>query len=111
MIRQMGARESVVVFCFDIDAVATAKKLDPGIPVCFLNSAISEKDIQKIAEIGGDYAGSGSGGSAEIIGYAHQQKVKYWRWTVNSVDEMQKQIAGGVDGIITNYPQVLVKLR
>jgi len=31
-------------------------------------------------------------------------------WTVNEVDDMKQQIAIGVDGIITDYPDRLIDL-
>jgi glycerophosphoryl diester phosphodiesterase len=110
LIEEMHAEKSVIIFCFDFDAIATAKKINPKIPVCYLKGEIAEEDFQSLKSIGGEVIGSGSGGEAGIIEKAHAEDLAFWRWTVNSVEEMQALIDGGIDGIITNYPQELVKL-
>jgi len=110
LIQEMKAEESVIIFCFDFDAISTAKQMNSKIPVCYLRGLIEEEHIQKLKAIDGEFVGSGSQGTASIIEFAHTQGVKYWRWTVNSVDEMKTLISRGIDGIITNYPQEMVKL-
>jgi len=46
----------------------------------------------------------------ELVGNAHAHDLKVVAWTANDPDEMQKLIAAGVDGIITDYPDRLVEL-
>lgn len=46
----------------------------------------------------------------DLVKDAHKHHLKVVVWTVDHPDEMQRMIAYGVDGIITNYPQVLRKI-
>jgi glycerophosphoryl diester phosphodiesterase len=46
----------------------------------------------------------------ELVTDAHAHDLSVVAWTANTVEEMQKLISAGVDGIITNYPQRLVEL-
>jgi glycerophosphoryl diester phosphodiesterase len=46
----------------------------------------------------------------ELVTEAHAHDLRVVAWTANTVDEMQKLISAGVDGIITNYPDRLVEL-
>jgi len=110
LIEEMNAEKSVIIFCFDFDAVALSKEMNPKIPVLYLHSQIEEEHLQDIKEIGGEMAGSGSGKPDDIIDKAHAGDLEFWVWTVNKIDDMKALIDRGVDGIITNYPQELIKL-
>lgn len=46
----------------------------------------------------------------EDVQYLHSQNIKVIPWTVNSVDDMKKVKALGVDGIITDYPNLIGEL-
>jgi glycerophosphoryl diester phosphodiesterase len=45
------------------------------------------------------------------LAQAKQLGVRVIPWTVNEVDDMRRMMAWGVDGIITDYPDVLIALR
>ena len=49
--------------------------------------------------------------SAQLVQEAHAYHLKVVPWTVDTVSDMRSMIAFGVDGIITNYPQVLIGVR
>lgn len=110
LIEEMNAEKSVIIFCFDFDAVSLSKDINPRIPVCYLNGKITEDHFGDVLSIGGEVAGSGSAEPEDIINKAHDADLNFWVWTVNSVEDMKSLIDRGVDGIITNYPQDLVKL-
>jgi len=42
--------------------------------------------------------------SKEKVEFLHEQGMKVIPWTINEIDDMNKVIAMGVDGIITDYP-------
>lgn len=42
--------------------------------------------------------------TADFVSEAHDRGMKVIPWTVNTVEEMRKQLKMGVDGIITDYP-------
>jgi glycerophosphoryl diester phosphodiesterase len=42
----------------------------------------------------------------EVVKSCHRKGVKVIPWTVNEREEMEKLVALGVDGIITDYPDL-----
>src|SRR5690606_5102955 len=46
----------------------------------------------------------------EFVNAAHERNLKVHVWTINSPDEMRRLIDLGVDGIMTDYPNELMKL-
>jgi glycerophosphoryl diester phosphodiesterase len=44
------------------------------------------------------------------IRLAHAGGIRIHAWTVNTQEEMKKAIALGVDGIITNHPDRLIRI-
>lgn len=43
----------------------------------------------------------------DTVALIHRYGLKTHTWTVNSAQDMHRAIDWGIDGIITNYPQVL----
>ncbi|MCX2483444.1 glycerophosphodiester phosphodiesterase family protein [Pedobacter sp. MR2016-24] len=46
----------------------------------------------------------------EMVDAAHRDKVIVLPWTVNTIDEIRKMEALGVDGIISDYPNLLIEV-
>jgi glycerophosphoryl diester phosphodiesterase len=46
----------------------------------------------------------------ELVKEAHDKKMQVLPWTVNEVSDMEKMMFLQVDGIITDYPDRLVKI-
>lgn len=46
----------------------------------------------------------------ELVKQAHEKKIQVLPWTVNESADMEKMISYGVDGIISDYPDRLIKL-
>ncbi len=44
--------------------------------------------------------------TAELVAACHQRNIRIIPWTVNTLDEMKRLKALGVDGIITDYPDL-----
>lgn len=64
--------------------------------------------IDQMSLIGGEWVGSGGTITQALIDYAHSKNVLFNGWTINTASQMLTLIALGIDGITTNYPQVLV---
>jgi len=43
----------------------------------------------------------------EMVEQVHAMKMKLIPWTVNSLEEMEALVILGVDGIITDYPNLI----
>ena len=48
--------------------------------------------------------------TSSFISTAHRHNVDVYVWTVNGEDDMRRYIANGADGIITDYPDRLLKV-
>jgi glycerophosphoryl diester phosphodiesterase len=48
--------------------------------------------------------------TTRLIDAAHDRNLQVHAWTINDVDDMQRLIDLGVDGIITDYPDRLMHL-
>jgi glycerophosphoryl diester phosphodiesterase len=48
--------------------------------------------------------------SAEFVASAHARNLRVHAWTVNAEDDMRRLISFGVDGVMTDYPDRLLKL-
>lgn len=48
--------------------------------------------------------------NADLISAAHDLNIKVIPWTVNDADSVKSQIELGVDGIITDYPEIGLKV-
>ena len=46
--------------------------------------------------------------NANVISWAHKQSMKVIPWTVNTREEMDTLVQMGVDGIITDYPNLIL---
>jgi glycerophosphoryl diester phosphodiesterase len=46
----------------------------------------------------------------EMVNAAHEQKVTVIPWTVNTIAEIKKMESFGVDGIISDYPDLLIEV-
>lgn len=57
-----------------------------------------------------EWAGSLHVLSAEFVAAAHARHLRVHAWTVNSEDDMRRLLALGVDGIMTDYPDRLLKV-
>lgn len=47
----------------------------------------------------------------KFIRKAHKHKIKVYSWVLNTKRGMKKQISRGVDGIYTNYPDILLEVE
>ncbi len=69
-----------------------------------------EKAIQSLGFIPTIYSPYYKLVNAKLMAYAKQIGMQVIPWTVNEADDMQKMLELGVDGIITDYPNVLMEL-
>ena len=49
--------------------------------------------------------------TAELVSACHREKIKLVPWTVNELKEMKRLVQLGVDGIISDYPDLFPELR
>ncbi|MFA6980846.1 MAG: LamG-like jellyroll fold domain-containing protein [Ignavibacteriaceae bacterium] len=110
MIQDYGMQSRVVVSSFNFAQISQVKSLDTTISVQLFGT-ITNFNIDQVANIGGEWVGSGGTTTQAIIDYAHSKNVLYNAWTINSAAQMIPLIKTTiVDGITTDAPDVLIAL-
>jgi glycerophosphoryl diester phosphodiesterase len=69
-----------------------------------------EEDLKNLGFVPAIYSPYYTGVNAEMVKKAHDQKMQIVPWTVDKEEDMIALGKLGVDGIITNSPDVLIKL-
>ena len=121
-IRDNGMLEKVMVACFDAGKLGEFRSICPEVATsagaseaamfywlqwAHLESAYSpSSQALQIPEAYGDYRIA----TRRFIEGAHARNMRVHVWTVNDIESMQRLIDLGVDGIMTDYPERLVKL-
>jgi glycerophosphoryl diester phosphodiesterase len=122
IIRDNGMAEKVMVACFDSGKLGEFRSICPEVAtsagaseaVIFywlqlarLESAYSPSaQALQIPEAYGEYRIA----TRHFISAAHARNMRVHVWTVNDIESMQRLIDLGVDGIMTDYPERLLKI-
>ena len=132
LIEREGMASRVIIQSFDWRALKAVQALAPSIPTSYLSSQQRSLDNIAAGEPGGSewtagiqYSSEGSvpkmvkaaGGaiwspyypelSAELVQEAHALGLQVIPWTVNKTEDMARLIDWGVDGLISDRPDVL----
>ncbi|MDD2201503.1 MAG: glycerophosphodiester phosphodiesterase family protein [Firmicutes bacterium] len=119
VIRETGTEEDVVIQSFDAEAVRRCRQLLPEVPagvlfsapLLFGRSSFNDKVISTALDVNADFVAVGHrAATPELISAAKENGLEVAVWTVNSSKDMSNMIDVGVDGIITNHPDVLIEL-
>ena len=99
---------NILFSCFDRNTVILLKERYPKLKVNGLYSKliIPKRYINGLDGLNPHYLW----GTKRFISYLHQLDKAVYVWTVNKDLDMIRFILYGVDGIVTNYPQVLKKI-
>lgn len=111
--RAMAGR--TIVSCFDLRTVDRVRALDPGIPTAFLT--YHGVDAEAAARTIGLCRDRGHaalhpwdhGVDLALVERAHEAGVAVNTWTVDDPDRIAQLAAWGVDGIVTNVPDVALR--
>lgn len=135
-LRAHGVEQRAQIIAFDWRAVMAAQRLAPGIPTSYLTFEGKQPNDWNTIEIGrpgaaiwmggldvDDHGGSvpraiaAAGGrnwspnfgnvTKERVAEAHALGLKVYVWTVDAIEDMERMIDMGVDGITTDRPDRL----
>jgi glycerophosphoryl diester phosphodiesterase len=108
IIERKNIFDQCVVTSFDLEEVKKVKLLNPKIKTGLIFSKIPQNDIWNsefdLFSIDKKLA------TKEFIQKTHEAGKEVHVWTVNKEKKMRKLIELGVDNIITNIPNVLIKI-
>jgi len=109
--RSALAPEQFLVSAFDHGALQTFRNLLPRIRIAPLVRGVP-RDYARGAAALGAYAvhAARPAATARFIADARRRGLKFHVFTVNTREELEKMLARGVDGVFTDYPDILSRL-
>ena len=105
ILKQYNMMDDAIIFSFHYQSLAKIRKLDSKIPTLLLINSINKLTIDYAKVIDVNYIGVGYGTKVteSLINEVHANKMKLFKWTVNTEKQMKQLVNLKVDGIITNY--------
>ncbi|MFH1540128.1 MAG: glycerophosphodiester phosphodiesterase family protein [bacterium] len=112
LVEELEMVEDVMVTGFDHSVIKKIKDMNPKIKTGALVKDITPEEIEtEILKLNTDAINPRYiAVNKKLVKAAHEHGLEVNPYTVNDVLAMKMQINSGVDGIITNYPDVLLKL-
>lgn len=109
LIKKYGKPANTMISAFDTDTLNKVHELSPDLQLGYIYNRTQDEESRHNAPI--DYViPQFKLASREMIAEVHDEELKIIAWTVNDEPEMERLIALGVDGIITDYPAILAKV-
>jgi glycerophosphoryl diester phosphodiesterase len=113
LVRKHDMTGRVLLTDFRITGIARAKRLEPALRTGYLTLPLIYLHAFPAALATGAY--SVNPNKAQVnrlyVGAAHRLGLKVIPWTVDEAGEMRRLIELGADGIITNKPDLLAKIK
>lgn len=113
VIQEAKVLDRTTIQSFDVRALQEMKLLAPSIPVALLISETDgfEKDLEKLGFTPEIYSPNFHLVNETLVRACHQNGIKIIPWTVNEEEDMVELLELGVDGLITDYPDVALTLK
>ena len=111
-LKKKNILKRVSIQSFDVRTLQVLHKIDPTVKTVLLvdDSASVEQQLLKLGFKPTIYSPDFHLMNREIVASLHQQSIHVIPWTVNDEQDMIKLYEMGVDGIISDYPDVAIKL-
>ena len=118
VLKEKNMLKRITIQSFDIRTLQEFKRVDPSIPLVLLVEH-AQKDqpfdfhvrLNELGFLPFAYSPEYKLVTADMVHYIKQSGVKLIPWTANTYDEMVALKEFGVDGIITDYPNIGVQVR
>lgn len=113
LIRKNNFHDRCQVSCFFISALRKVKSIDSRVPTGYLALPFTHRMQMRMAAAAGCESINPlhKQVSKAFVRVTHARGLKIIVWTVNEPDDMRRVIKLGVDGIITNKPDVLTQVK
>ncbi len=113
LVEELAMVNEVIIFSFNYETVKNTKILNPKLQTLLLIDNANLQTIDKVKAINANAIGVGYNTkiTEQLVTYAHQNNIKVFKWTVNKEKEMIELINFKLDGLITNKPDLLLKLK
>lgn len=107
---ETGVTDRVIIQSFDMRPLRTTRSLDSSLYLALLvrrsNDQTLAENIEQLGFMPDSYNPNYHLVSDQLVEAAHERGMDLIPWTVNTLEEMRRLKAIGVDGIITDYPDL-----
>ncbi|MEO8794298.1 MAG: glycerophosphodiester phosphodiesterase [Daejeonella sp.] len=112
VIQEKNISDRVIIQSFDIRSLKIMHQNYPGIKTALLveDNADIKSQLKNLGFKPDIYSPDYNLLNLKMIKYCHKKGIKVIPWTVNTISEMTNLIRLGVDGLITDYPDIAQKL-
>jgi len=115
VLKQKNILNRCVIQSFDMRPLQVLHKTYPNIQTSFLierdgGDKVSEQII-KLGFTPTIYSPTFSVVTQEVVNACHTNKMKIVPWTVNTVAEIQRLVDMGIDGVISDYPDLFTQIK
>jgi glycerophosphoryl diester phosphodiesterase len=114
VIRGKGISDRTIVQSFDPRGLQIIQKKYPGTSTSLLIEASDHRSLdEQLQQLGftpAVYSPNSALVTPELVRQCHEKKIKVIPWTVNTIEGMKKLAQMGVDGMITDYPDLYQQL-
>lgn len=108
IVQEQGLASEAMIMSLDLEGLRTVRAIDPELEI----GALVAQSVGDLLRLDVDFVAFEEGRvSREIVGELRGAGKKVFLWTINDPGAMLGFLALGIDGIITDVPAVLVKLR
>ena len=109
-LNQLNISDRTTVQCFDVETLQYLKKSYPDVPLVYLiaNENSFEENIEILGFDPYCYSPHFSLVNQDLVSNCKSKKIQLIPWTVNDKNDMIQLIKLGVDGIISDYPDILI---
>ena len=110
VIREKGMEKKIIIQSFDIRTLQYLHQHYPGIPAALLVEDFDHRpfheQINRLGFVPAVYSPHYSLVNAGLVQACQQHTIRLIPWTVNEKEKMNSLTAIGVDGVITDYPDL-----
>lgn len=111
---ETGVKDRAILQSFDVRTLQIGRRLDPSWRLALLIGGVNDPGLAAHLDTLGFtpeiYSPDYHLVDADLLREAHARNMQVIPWTVNTLEEMQRLKDLGVDGLITDYPDIGVSL-
>jgi glycerophosphoryl diester phosphodiesterase len=110
VVNSKGIKERIIIQSFDIRTLQVVQKKYPGIRTALLiegyNKKSPEENVKELGFVPTIYSPEFTLVNDQLVQFCKKNNMLLVPWTVNDREAIQRLIQLGVDGIITDYPDL-----
>lgn len=111
---ETGVKDRAMLQSFDVRTLRAGRRLDPSWRLSLLVAEELDRglaaNLDALGFVPDVYSPDYRLVDAALLEEAHRRGMQVIPWTINTLEEMQRLKALGVDGVITDYPNLGVRL-